>query len=443
MRRSSTIQLSCLALAGFTAVCMAIAQEPFAFPSAKDLDRAYNDTSKRRNEILRGESGAAVKGDDKVAEAAAQYYVYRLAHVGTFTDPAKNDPAKLQKEFEYFADEVARAKSDGAKKFAAQLAPHFVTSMKQILDRDIRMESQFIIVGSMMLPALARLRQEKSNDYIIELVQNPKIHVAVRLNALKALRESMPISPIDDDTDFDIKGLIARIDFDVKNVAALSKFIDQPAKANGLPAEDPAVVQFVRREAIMSLAQAGAPAVAALKKKVVVKAAKREFLLDGLAAPTLLRVLAEKLDPPPSLQEKLEAAHGVCNLKYPKMPEYNPDVAIYLVGRTMEDLVKDYNQDLVNFAGGGEVKRLPTIGYKTEAKRFQIALTNLADAAKNTPAKANADKLNNAFKQLFINMSQYESTNQTNLNDAVKVINSIRPKDGQIFRNAKIAVALQ
>ncbi len=386
---------------------------------------------------MRGEGGGALKGDDKVAEAAAQYYVYRLAHVGTFTDPAKNDPARLQKDFESFADEVARAKSDGAKKFAAQLATHFVTCMKQILT-----ESQYIIVGSMMLPALARLHQEKSNDYIIDLVQNPKVHVAIRLNALKALRESMPIAPIDDDTDFETKGLIARIDFDLKNVAALTKFIDQPAKSNGLP-EDPNVVQFVRREAITSLAQAGAPAVSALKKKAVVKAAKREFLLDGPVAPTLLRVLAEKLVPPPSLQEKLEAAHGVCNLKYPKMPEYNPDIAIYLVGRTMEDLVKDYNQDLVNFAGGGAEKRLPTIGYKTEAKRFQIALNNLADAAKNTPAKANADKLNNAFKQLFINMSKYESTNQTNLNDAVKVINSIRPKDGQIFKNAKIAIALQ
>ncbi|MSU78118.1 MAG: hypothetical protein EXS16_08485 [Gemmataceae bacterium] len=435
MRFVSSKHFVTLLLAGFAAVCLVQAQEPFNFPTAKDLERAFNDTYKRRTEIMRGEVVPTGKGDDKVAEAAAQYYVFRLAHAGI-----SYDPAKLQREFEGFADDVARAKNDGAKKFANQLAPHFVSSMKQLLDRDIRAESRLIIVGSMMLPAIARLRQEKSNDYLIELVQNPKTHDAVRVNALKALRESMPITPVDDDADFDSKSLVARLDFDAKNVAALSNYIEQSRNLKGVPPEHFAVIRFVRREAITSLAQAGTPAVASLTKKVIVKAAKREFQMEGLVAPTLLRILTDKLDPPPSLQEKLEAAHGVCSFKYPKMPDYNPDVAIYLVGRTLEDLVKDYNQDLTSITG--DPKKLPIIGYKTEAKRFQTALANLAESAKNTPAKANADRLANAFKDIFKTMSAYAPTDATKLNDAVKTINSMRPKDGQIFKNSKISVSL-
>ncbi len=441
MRFVSTKSLAALALITATMICVVRAQDQFAFPSAKDLDRAFNDTYRRRTDILRGDSGPLVKADDKVAEATAQYYIYRVAHAGSSFDATRLDQTRLQKDFEGFADDVARAKSDGAKKFAAQLAPQFVACLKQLLDRDIRGEPQLVIFGSMMLPGLGRMRQEQGIDYLISLIQNPKTHEVIRLNALKAMRESMPIASIDKDTDLETKGIVARIDFDSKIVAALTKYIEQPRKLKGDP-ESIAVLRFVRREAITSLASAGVPAVAALNKKLVFRPIKREFQHEGFVAPTLLRVMAEQISPPPTLQEKLEAAYGACNLAYPKMPDYNPQLAIYLVGRTLEDLVKDYNQDLVNFAGGGD-KKLPLIGYKTEAKRFQTGLASLAENAKNSPAKGNADKLVSAFAPLLKSMTTYSQTEQAKLNDAVKLVNSLRPKDGLVFGSAKATVNLQ
>src|SRR6516162_4331800 len=72
---------------------------------------------------------------------------------------------------------------------------------------------------------------------------------------------------------------------DAKLVDALTKYIEHPFNVKGRSAEEVDAVRFIRREAIFTLAHAGAPAVLAVNKK------KKE-ILQGPVAPTLLKVLA-------------------------------------------------------------------------------------------------------------------------------------------------------
>src|SRR4029079_11996231 len=117
---------------------------------------------------------------------------------------------------------------------------------------------------------------------------------------------------------------------DATNVDALVKYIERPApNLKNMQPDEIATLRFLRREAIIALAAAGAPAVTAHPK-----APRRP--LDGLVAPTLMKVLTKNgLQPPTSMNEKIEAAIGLCNLEYPWMPEYRPELAVYLVGHTL------------------------------------------------------------------------------------------------------------
>ena len=54
--------------------------------------------------------------------------------------------------------------------------------------------------------------------------------------------------------------------------------------------------------------------------------------LEGPVALGLVKVLAKKIDPEPTLQERLEAASGVCKLRARDIEQYDPAIGIYLVG---------------------------------------------------------------------------------------------------------------
>ena len=221
---------------------------------------------------------------------------------------------------------------------------------------------------------------------------------------------------------------------DANLVDTLRKYVEddvnRSVKGKSLTPEELAAVRFMRREAIVVLAHAGSPAVLVLKKGGV---------LQGPVAPTLMKVLVKgELDPPPSLQEKIEAALGLCAMKYPNMDEYDPSVATYLVGRTLLEFIDDYSRELAAIAAVGPGKKVPYIAYRTDARRFHDGLTELA----KTNTKAALDlkaagqlalaKLNNAKDVIpypgLDNVAPFRQLIQSP---------AFRPKDGKVFRNVK------
>ncbi|HZZ81172.1 MAG TPA: hypothetical protein VFE62_21900, partial [Gemmataceae bacterium] len=349
--------------------------------SKEDLVKAMNASDTRLRALFTSEE--AEKGDEKHARVAAHWYLYRLT-IRAYLTPATtatgpNGAEKLQREFH---DKVSdfmdrRSYTSRRDRFRKMFGAELVKAMKEdILSRDPKTEATLIIHAAAMLPTMAMLRDDTVNNYLAELTKDDKSRV-VQMYAVKALREVMPVP-----TQPDVDDVVKMPDFlkakwrDVKTVDALRGFIEKPMDTKGMTVEEIRALTYIRREAITSLAQAKSPAVAAIPKKKMVAAP------EGPVAYTLLNVLAGNVTPPPTLQEKVEAALGVCAFKYPNMADYDPQLGIYLVGRTIEDFVKDYNKDWINFTAVGGTKKLPYVAYKVDARRLKAGLKELGA---NTP----------------------------------------------------------
>lgn len=404
----------------------------------EDLKKAYDDVYKARNDLMLGNKTANPKSDadKKVAEAVAQYFIFRA--------PIKTDaaaaPAEFTKEIRNLMDKKNLKEKQN---FIDMLGKESVAAMKIVLERDIKSDGSTVVYASQMLAPMAMLKQEEVCAYLIELIDDAKTHDVIRLHALKAMREVMPIRiqqellPLGAE-DFKDKDQNARRKFDAVNVDALVKYIERSIDTQKMQPDEIATMHFLRREAIISLAAAGAPAVTAQPK------APRKPL-DGLVAPTLMKALTKRgLTPATNLHEKIEAAVGLCNMDYSWMPEYQSDVAVYLVGKTLAEFFGEYNKDLGSISVDGKNKQVPLYGFKADGKRFEAGLKKMEENARSdtklsipgnaTTLKAAAElrvKANVVLGPMFL----YKDSGR--LEDFVRFVDQIRPKNSYPFKTLK------
>lgn len=378
-----------------------------------DLEKAFKDSGTRWKKLLAGEEPPG-KGDHDIARAVANYHLYRLTHI---TEPG----GTVVKDFSDFINKYppeAATKRNNIKFLSDYMGPALVGSMKDVLTDPKRDRGQ-VVHAAMMLPVMAKVKSDAVFEYCAVLTKDSKSHDIIKLYALKALREALPITdqPGELYLDFNNPAQNAKRARDAKVVDALKDYIERPVDVSAMSYEEASAVRFIRREAIITLAQAGAPAVLAVPKKLENKNHKNP---QGLVAPTLLKVLASNVQPPPSTQEKIEAAIGLCNMKHPNMPEYNPALATYLIGQAVLDMSAEYSKDLQNFTAGD--KRLPYIAWKSEAKRLKAGLDAFAKTAKTKHAvelKASADKV-------FDAMENHKTIIDANLGDLRRNVNDTR-----------------
>lgn len=443
MHISRFVPVSCLVFALGVALALPYAARSQGQLGTKEgLKKAYDEHYKARQELVLGNRAANPKNetDKKIAEAFAQYFLFRTT-IKTEAAAAPNDFAK---EIRNLMDKKnAKEKLN----FIDMLGKECVANIKLVLDRDIKADPSTVVYASQTLIPMGMLKQDDVCAYLIELIENPKTHDVVRLHALKAMREVMPIrTQLDmvlwdaknEKEDFKDKTQDAKRKHDVSNVDALVKYIERSLpNAQG---DELATLRFLRREAIISLAAAGAPAVTAHPK-----APRRP--LDGLVAPTLLRVLTKKgLQPPASLNEKIEAAIGLCYLEYPWMPEYQPELAIYFVGRTLVEFTNEYNKDWQFFTLDNKGKQPPYIGFKADGKRFEAGLKKLEEntrpdakfsTASNPGATKMAADLKVKTKLLLDAIGGYRATDAARVEELTRWVDTHRPKTGYPFKTLK------
>jgi hypothetical protein len=183
--------------------------------------------------------------------------------------------------------------------------------------------------AAIILAQLARAGQDSAVDVLVEIIQDPKEGDAVKLYALRGLRDVFAAGK--DESPFADKEREARV------IAALLEYLDRkPALAKDAPAEELAAVNYVRVEAITALGLSRYPA----HPKVVAKVTQ----LERPTALALLRVMRKHgIQPEPNLAEQVAAAAGVCRLRSKELDQYNPDYVAYHVGRFMVDFVSAYN----------------------------------------------------------------------------------------------------
>jgi hypothetical protein len=183
------------------------------------------------------------------------------------------------------------------------------------------------INGARVLSEVARSGYPGCVDVALEIIDNPKENDAVKLYALRALRNAFAAVNSDDPSRSNITNAAQERKAIESLIAFLTRKVNLPADA---ATDEWEAVRYVRREAIRALGQVRKPVLREDKKIV--------------AAPALwlLRVVAmdPMIKPEPSLSERAEALAGYLQLAPDKSE--NMDYAVFFVGSGIRDLSSEF-----------------------------------------------------------------------------------------------------
>jgi len=311
-------------------------------------------------------------------------------------DPGKTDPMLQHlKDFNGHIKRIVDAKAQTQDPaFANAYSPVLVTRFRELTNMNVVANPRALSIGLQMLPTLAKLQTEGISDYLVELIDPDKgKHDVVKLWAIRALREYMPVETWGEPFDSTLlqnKPKMARKKGDEARIDVLSRFILRPLPANAT-AEEIDAYRYLRKEALETLGQAGAPAVAAIGALGKV---------DGPVAPLLLRVLIPKnMMPETTLLERNEAALGLCNMNPKLLEKYEPAAAYHFIGSTLAELGTAYNADFPNFVKTDDTRRPPQLPWRITMKRWEQAAGKLVkNSNKDKRAVALEERVKNMVK---------------------------------------------
>jgi hypothetical protein len=304
--------------------------------------------------------------NDEVLAKAANWYVYRLTweqYHGQGTEE-KDKSAGIPLTMN---DVVREAQNylwlDSIRK-KVQLKPpqlEYVHALgKEMLRalRDVFSSNSKPIVrvnAGRVLSAIAETGQGDAADVAVALIQNPEESDAVKLYALRALKELFALPPASKTNWSPAREL--------NSIQAVQAYLTR--KIDPLPSDpqEREAINFVRREAVRALAQT---------RHAIVPNSKDA---SGRTALWLLKVARKDgFTPPPSVAEQIEAAMGVCEMLPAK--EIQWDYVAQHVGFAVVDFVNEYAKQ----RAGGEGAGMP---WKLYAFRVNNALSSLAANAGN------------------------------------------------------------
>jgi hypothetical protein len=394
VHRSSRFTTVLLAVGMFLCVgSTALAQQ--LQPKAT-IEEPYLKYRKTIEQYLAAQIQAAGPNDKEArdaATAAARWFLLRLTRAA----PQQVDHEYLWKCVHEFDREVMAP----ALKYAAQnkafmeiFNRQMIAVLKdELLAADFKTSNGAQINGCLMLTSLAKYGDEACGDYLVELLKNPKVHDAIKVHVLRGLRAFFEARPPSQPPVLDVDDQKVRAT-DAARVAAVLDFVgrEPPKMASE---EETEAFRFIRREAIKALAQSRIPA------EVIDK--------NGVKTPValgLMKVLAAEkngVNPPPSLTEKAEAAIGLCRMTS-KLEKYQPEAAMYLVGRFLTEFAAKYREDAGNLKGN---ERPPMLPWKYYAMRLENALQQMNNNARDAAYRDKLNKLVDSSKSTLENMKRH------------------------------------
>jgi hypothetical protein len=336
-------------------------------------ERAYKNKAKEIRDMLKGEQ----QPDKQALDLAAQHYAYRL----TLTE-LQNKKDQMHRLVREVVAELGdnprddRKASEAMNLFSAAL----LARLKEVLPNPRPIAS---INAAMVLAHMAKIGREEVTDALVDALNDKDMNGGTKFYAARGLHDffmmafptgdEQPIMFKDKDREARcIKALLAA--FDVK-------MPQTPPPTAEEKAEQLEGIRYFRREVIRALGASRYPAL------IDAKGASQ-----GNTALTLIRVLRnDGLDPPPRLDEQIEAAIGLAMLKvmpnkdYKAANEYQLDVGAYHLGRFIVDLARHHQNRLAQ-------KDSPLRpAWKTSAAHLSVALDSLRKEAvalnRNDPNK--------------------------------------------------------
>jgi hypothetical protein len=413
MLRRPTWRLAAAGLLGLSLLVLAGsrlgAQSQLA--SMKDLTDEHFKVYIRFGNLVSGQAQPNAS-DKEVMEKETKYLIHRF-HAGR-----PDDLHKYHKDFEAFVTRAVNLPKDrNNSEFIREVGPVLAARFKEVLDLPFNANKHPIVNVAPLLADAARLKSPALGDYLADVVASKDRHDVIKLFAARGLREFFPAACVTEfDEPLEAKKL-QRKQIDLKRVNALVGFIDRKVP-DGMSQPEADGWRYLRREALGSLAQAQVPAVYVSKGKPI----------EGPVAPVLLRVLSKNMTPEPGLGERIEAAIGVCgvkfNEKYRPVSEYNPEPGLYLVGRFLVDFANEYNKDRPNI----RVKRAPLMPWKIESRRLELALKDFANHAKGSAIEKQARELESLAQPVLKVMSAGRGDEAIQLPALRQFALTLRPK---------------
>jgi hypothetical protein len=364
-------------------------------PKPPEVSRIKNDVYKMRSGTTRvnDPDNPQQKAENlKKIQAVAEWLAYTIAtppYNGELVPREDKTPAFVDRsmaahfsEAERFADLPVSSGNFGKisveqAEYGAEFGKAIAKTTKVVLDNSARPIERINAVR--LIAVTARLPAPDLADPLVDIVNNTKISDAEKLYAFQGLKNLMEQTDLVDPAKHVVR--------DVNQLAKIAKALSDYITQNRNPRDDRerAVIEYVRRHAVTALA--------ALKDGVYRKPNR-----DLIYRPswTLMRVIGNdpSISPPFTVQEKVEAIVGFCQMK--NDPEMNLDVAAYMVavaplptasGTVLGGLVefaRAANQDVLRANKEGT---LPAVHWKVSAARMSLALANWRESVK-TLAKA-------------------------------------------------------
>ncbi len=368
-----------------------------------NLEADFAKIKPQLQKFLSGEIAPKGKNDDELIEGLARWFVFRVTVPGF-----KDNMEKLHSELEQnLLHPLLVGKNN--KVFIDKLGEPLAKCFKEVFAKSFAEYRAAIVNAALMLPPVAKLKQDKIGDLLADLLNDEKMHDAVKSHVVKALGEFFPATIRSDPKSAKEKAQFAR---DLKRFKALTDFIHRPVPAS----MDEDAYRFLRREGVIALSQAGVPALSGLDKGSV----------QGPVAYELLRVLLKKGEaaykPPTTLAERVEAALGMGMLKdaNANIPHdldivYDPSMTVYAVGLCFHDFMSEYSREYLGsklvdrkkLTAIGEGSKIPTIPWRIYNHRFKAAAKELVDNTKGTPVQAKAVQLEKEINRLADSMLKY------------------------------------
>lgn len=330
------------------------------------------------------------KANQQVIAKAARWYAYRLTHpVFHGEEDANADKSAAKKRT---MTDLAREASDQLLLSLFRARPRragqpsanqmeFVQAFGKELTkclRDVLRTNRKPIIrvnAARLLALVAETEQEDVADTLIAVVRNPEENDAVKLWALRGLKELFEAGTPEQSVFKDAKR-------EARAIQAMQEYIAGKPELPSDPMEVDAI-RYVRREAVRAYA---------LTRHSMLAGSKDA---SGRTAWWLLKVARKDgLTPEPSLSEQLEAAIGVCQLRPSK--DVQLDCVAYHVAGVVVDFLSAYNRANL---GGGEIN----LAWKLYAARLTVALDDLRAQAKGagkagTYVERAVDQARNALK---------------------------------------------
>ncbi len=422
----SNILLSSAAVA-VAALALAAAAQTDSKGSIENLDKGRRENSARFEKLVQGKQPPAGAEDTAAADAYARWFIHQMTIPSVQTKRTTGSGSALHdlaREFDRQVRENVKGFFPANQAFVKIFTTRVIAAFRDVFGLTFNSNRVAVVNTALLLPIYAKSGDSDFATYLEELLKDEKQHPVVKLYAVKGLREYFSkIQPWKKSFDPADKRLVAQLKIDSSRLETVLKFIERKDKM------DDDALRFIRREAIHTLALAGAPAMKTHKDGKV----------EVAAALTLLRALAggkDGLSPAPSLTERAEAAIGVCKFKTKELDDYQPEAGIYLVGQFLLDFAAEYRKDYGSFVGKKEDRKIPKLPWKSYAERLETALKELKS---NTPLDRKvADKLNTLLagsKDILAPMSKHGPVEEPRGLRAV--VKTLAPESGALFRGNK------